>query len=251
MTNPTSPEEALGDLRERILRDFPMAEALRLVDRHRRTRFGRHKQAYLRLDRALKRVIEDALHFGLAKPGRKRILDVGTGPGFGAYVLSKLGHDVVATEAYDNESLMWSWWKATSSTKARINRLMSPDERRCWLRSRSSLYGDFVQLLGVDRQVWTVRGGESAPELGKFDVLLAAGFYFDHQGQDMVWSEEDWGFFFNDVSQRLLNPGGCINLSCFSPRPLLERLIENAGGLVDRSRDPVRITLSRVSREPI
>ena len=129
------------------------ARLRKIVRRHRETGFGRHKLKYLELMDYLTEVFKDAVSLGLHDCEPRRVLDIGAGPGAFAYALGRLGHDVVATERDDDESIMWPIWQrqrglARSSRRARprgaIRRHGAPE---------SSLYGDLAHLLGVEREM--------------------------------------------------------------------------------------------------
>ena len=111
----------------------------RIVKLHRRTGFGRRKPHYLDLMKCLYRDLDEALQLGLHQTRGKRILDIGTGPGFFPYILNRLGHEVVATERAHDESIMWDWWRSSSDRRRLLRNTLDEPALQRWLERQPSL----------------------------------------------------------------------------------------------------------------
>ena len=75
------------------------------------------------------------------------------------------------------------------------------------------LYGELVDLLGVERRIWEIRTLEPLPDLGrKFDWITAFSIGFNRKPDKTVWGPNEWDFFLKDLKQRHLKPGGNIFL---------------------------------------
>lgn len=181
-----------------------------IVRDHADTAFGRHKPHYLDLRLTLTRDLTDLLGLGLAQSAPRAVLDIGTGPGLFAYLAAQFGHRVLATEKEDDESLMWSWWRASPEERRERKRSMDREELERWLRLQPSLYGDLTRFFGVERTFWTVEP-DPAPQLGSFDLIAARSLYFN-RGRGRIWSASEWRAFTRGL-QPLLLPAGRIFLS--------------------------------------
>jgi hypothetical protein len=167
-----------------------------VVRDHADSGFARKKPYLLDLRLMLKEDLKDLLMLGLTTSTPLAILDIGTGPASFAYLARQFGHDVVATERHDDESLMSWWWAASAAERREHRRSMDEESLTPWLRSRPSLYGDLARLFGVERVFWTVEPGP-APQLGRFDLLVARALYFDHTREPPVrtWALTEWRAF--------------------------------------------------------
>ena len=80
------------------------------------------------------------------------------------------------------------------------------------------LFTELLDLLRVERRVWTIRPYEPLPDLGrKFDLITAFSIDFNRESKrDWWWGPAEWAFFLDDL-KRHLNPGGRIFLG-LNPR---------------------------------
>jgi len=209
-----------------------------IVRRHGETGFGRRKRKYLELVNHIGRAFRDVVRLDLHATARWRVLDIGTGPGAFAHVLEHLGHEVVATERAEDESIMWSTWCPEDALDG-FDGPSSGDEEV--LGAEASLYADLADFLGVERVIWTVEAAKPAPDLGdRFDLICARNLYFDHpRGNQPVWGLDAWRFFLSDVEARLLAPEGRLFMSLpagASEREDLLTALKEAGAQVSSRR---------------
>lgn len=130
--------------------------------------------------RNLRRISELELH------GRPplRVLDLGCGAGYFLKICGILGHDPVVGLDLDE----------------------------------NPIYRDVVAALGVTRTIGRIEPGKAVPiEDGPFDLITAFAVCFNDHNGECPWGEAEWGFFLDDVAQRLLSPGGHL-LMKLNPR---------------------------------
>lgn len=160
-----------------------------------RTRYkhndDRHSTKYFDLKTWIPRNWYRAIAVGLVNARPCRVLDVGCGMGYFAYVCRKLGHEAVALDR----------------------------------SHRPRLYRDVNALLDISIVEHDVMPFVSLPETGMFDVITAHMVTFNGHLTERVWSSHEWKFWLDDARSRLL-PGGCIYLelnnepttgSCYTP----------------------------------
>ena len=106
---------------------------------------------------------------------RKRILDLGCGAGYFAYIAQLLGHEVVGLDLDD-----------------------------------LPMFGESTQMLGVRRVIWRVQPFVPLPDLGdKFDLVTAFMICFNNHKMPDLWSMPEWEFFLDDLA-RHLSPRGRV-----------------------------------------
>lgn len=130
--------------------------------------------------------VERAQDLGLDRSAPLRILDLGCGAGYFAYLCRFLGHECVGLDV---------------------------DEQ--------PLFRDATQLLQVPRIVFRIARGQPLPDLGnRFDLVTAYLICFHkmlgENGRFALWRPEDWKFFLNDVRTHVLKARGKIILD-FNP----------------------------------
>ncbi len=138
---------------------------------------------------------------------RKRILDLGCGAGYFAYIAQLLGHEVVGLDLDD-----------------------------------LPMFAESTQMLGVRRVIWRVQPFVPLPDLGdKFDVVTAFMICFNNHKQPDLWGVPEWEFFLDDLS-RHLTPRGRVWLELnreydetfYTPR--LREFFESLGAKIDNHR---------------
>jgi len=148
---------------------------------------------------------------------RKRILDLGCGAGYFAYIAQLLGHEVVGLDLDD-----------------------------------LPMFAESTQMLGVRRVIWRVQPFVPLPDLGdKFDVVTAFMICFNNHKQPDLWGVPEWEFFLDDLS-RHLTPRGRVWLELnreydetfYTPR--LREFFESLGAKIDNHR--VVLNSGRVAR---
>ncbi len=106
---------------------------------------------------------------------RKRILDLGCGAGYFAYIAQLLGHEVVGLDLDD-----------------------------------LPMFGESTQMLGVQRVIWRVQPFVPLPDLGdKFDLVTAFMVCFNNHKMPDLWGMPEWEFFLDDLA-RHLSPRGRV-----------------------------------------
>lgn len=77
-----------------------------------------------------------------------------------------------------------------------------------------ALFGELVDLFGVERKVWKITAYDPVPDLGRrFDYITAFSIGFNRNPDKTLWGPDEWQFFLNDLEQRHLKPGGKIFLA--------------------------------------
>ena len=138
---------------------------------------------------------------------RKRILDLGCGAGYFAYIAQLLGHEVVGLDLDD-----------------------------------LPMFAESTQMLGVWRVIWRVQPFVPLPDLGdKFDVVTAFMICFNNHKQPDLWGVPEWEFFLDDLS-RHLTPRGRVWLELNREydetfyTPQLREFFESLGAKIDNHR---------------
>jgi len=182
---------------------------------------------FLDMRKWISRKIKAAHSLDLHKSEPLRILDIGSGPGYFAYVCQHLGHEVVATDVGNNP-----------------------------------LYNELIDLLGIERIVCTIKPLEPLPDYGtRFDLVTAqkACFHIMDGEKDWdpqqwhdylaeltrcpdgkIWGVPQWRFFLRDLAENHISPGGRVHLNLntdleghvFSGE--LVEFFRSHGGSVDR-----------------
>jgi SAM-dependent methyltransferase len=138
---------------------------------------------------------------------RKRILDLGCGAGYFAYIAQLLGHEVVGLDLDD-----------------------------------LPMFAESTQMLGVRRVIWRVQPFVPLPDLGKrFDLVTAFMICFNNHKQPTLWGVPEWEFFLDDLS-RYLTPRGRVWLELNSEydgtfyTPELRQFFEHRGAKIENQR---------------
>ena len=162
---------------------------------------------YLDLDRwidiNIRRVRRLDLDFG---PPR-RILDLGCGAGYFAYIAQLLGHRVMGLDVAD-----------------------------------VPMFTDMTELFGIQRAVWRIE--PFVPQLDlkrKFDLITAFMICFNNHKHADLWGVPEWNFFLDDLAKHLA-PSGRVWLelnreydgTCYTPE--LRELFERRGAKIDNHR---------------
>jgi SAM-dependent methyltransferase len=175
---------------ERYIHPLPLAPLLAAIDETQlagiQARYGastEHYAKYANVERWLRLNIRRAQDLKLHRSSPQSVLDLGCGGGFFLFVLQQLGHSCLGLDI---------------------------DEY--------PLFTELLELLRVERRVWTIRPHEPLPDLGrKFDLITAFSIDFNRESKrDWWWGPAEWGFFLDDL-KRHLNPGGRIFLG-LNPR---------------------------------
>ncbi len=104
---------------------------------------------------------------------RKRILDLGCGAGYFAYIAQLLGHEVVGLDLDD-----------------------------------LPMFGESTRMLGVQRVIWRVQPFVPLPDLGdKFDLVTAFMICFNNHKMPDLWGMPEWEFFLHDLGRHLTPRG--------------------------------------------
>jgi SAM-dependent methyltransferase len=115
-----------------------------------------------------------------AAPAGRRVLDLGSGPGYFPLVCRGEGHHPLALDLDDEP-----------------------------------LYGELVRFFGLPRHVHRIEPMRPLPDLGApFDAITAFRTCFNVKADGRPWETEEWAFFLSDLRQRL-EPGGEVVL-CFN-----------------------------------
>jgi SAM-dependent methyltransferase len=130
---------------------------------------------YARVPEFMKLNIARVQDLNLHRTPPKNILDIGCGGGFFLYVAQQLGHHCVGLDV--------SWFP---------------------------VFGDLVDLMGVDRRVWEIKAFEPLPDLRqKFDLITAYSTGFNRKPDKTLWGPAEWNFFLDDLTKHL-KPGGSV-----------------------------------------
>jgi SAM-dependent methyltransferase len=130
---------------------------------------GENWPKYLDLPRWIEININRIRDVGLDTPARKRVLDLGCGAGYFAYIAQLLGHDVIGLDL-----------------------------------DQLPMFRDSTQMLGVKRVIWRVRPFVPLPDFGeKFDVVTAFMICFNNHKMPDLWDIPEWEFFLDDLARHL------------------------------------------------
>ena len=175
---------------EHIIQTIDRAQFERIHRRYAVEHPGEDWPKYLDLERWIDiniRRVRD-IELDLSRP--KRILDLGCGAGYFAYIAQLLGHDVLGLDIDD-----------------------------------VPMFAEITQLLGVRRVVWRIHPFAPLPDLGeKFDLITAFLICFNSHKQSELWGVPEWKFFLNDLARHLA-PRGWVWLelnreydgTCYTP----------------------------------
>ncbi|HEX3818418.1 MAG TPA: methyltransferase domain-containing protein [Chthoniobacterales bacterium] len=136
----------------------------------------RHYSKYLDLEKYLRLNIRRVQDLDLHRSPAKDILDIGCGGGFFLFVAQAQGHRGLGLDT-----------------------------------GEIPVFDGLVDLLGVERVVYTINAFEPLPDLGrKFDLITAFSTAF-HGGREHSWrwGPNEWEFLITDL-ERHLKPGGQI-----------------------------------------
>ena len=162
---------------------------------------------YLDLDRWIDINIRRVRRLDLDLGRPRRILDLGCGAGYFAYLAQSLGHDVTCLDIDD-----------------------------------VPMFGGITRLLGVERTIWQIQPFVPLPGLGgKFDLITAFMICFNNHKHADLWGVPEWNFFLDDLTKHLA-PGGRVWLelnreydgTCYTPE--LKQLFEQRGAAIDDHR---------------
>ena len=168
---------------------------------------GEHWPKYLDLKQWIGVSLRHVRELRLDDGKRRRILDLGCGAGYFAYVCRQLGHDAIGLDV---------------------------DE--------VPMFGELTQLLQVPRVIWRIEPFVSLPDFGhKFDLITGFLICFNNPAIAGTWGIAEWDFFLDDAA-RHLSPGGRLWLELnrqpdglpYSPE--LRSFFESRGARIDRYR---------------
>lgn len=154
-----------------------------------------HPHKYLDAARWVDANYRRALGLRLDAGGGLRILDIGSGVGYFAFVAAKFGHTTICIDH----------------------------------PQRPELYREVCTALGVQVADAQVSAFLPMPPLGTFDLITAQMVTFNNHGQPDVWGPDEWGFFLRDCFSRL-RPGGrvCLELNREADGRCYDRKLERA-----------------------
>ncbi len=133
---------------------------------------------YARVPEFMRMNIERVQDLNLHRQPPMDLLDLGCGGGFFLYIAQQYGHRCVGLDV--------SWFP---------------------------VFGDLVELMGVDRRVWEIKAFEPLPDLGrKFDLITAYSTGFNRKPDKTLWGPAEWDFLLKDLTNNYLRPGGKIFL---------------------------------------
>jgi SAM-dependent methyltransferase len=197
---------------------FPLdvASVVQTIDRERfeeiRRRYavdnpGEDWPKYLDLEHWIDINIRRVRRLELDLAPRQRILDLGCGAGYFAYLAQLLGHDVTGLDIDD-----------------------------------VAMFSDITRLLGVPRVIHQIRPFTPLPDFNeKFDLITAFMVCFNNHKRADLWSVPEWSFFLDDLAKHIA-PGGRVWLelnreydgTCYTPE--LRELFEQRGARIDNHR---------------
>jgi SAM-dependent methyltransferase len=130
---------------------------------------------YARVPEFMKMNIERVQDLDLHRRPPMDILDLGCGGGFFLYLAQQYGHRCVGLDV--------SWFP---------------------------VFGELIELMGVDRRIWEIKAFEPLPDLGrKFDLITAYSTGFNRKADKTLWGPAEWDFFLNDLTNHL-KPDGSV-----------------------------------------
>src|ERR1700730_19282861 len=158
---------------EGIIQTIDRAPFERIHRRYAVERPGEDWPKYLDLNRWIDINIRRVREIELDLSRAKRILDLGCGAGYFAYIAQLLGHDVLGLDIDD-----------------------------------VPMFAELTQLLGVRRVIWRIHPFVPLPELGeKFDLITAFLICFNNHKQSKLWGVPEWEFFLTDLARHLAPRG--------------------------------------------
>ena len=207
---------------ERIIQTIDRAQFEAIHRRYAVEHPGEDWPKYLDLERwidiNIRRVCD--IELDLSRP--RRILDLGCGAGYFAYIAQLLGHDVLGLD---------------------IDRL--------------PMFRESTELLGVRRVIWQIKAFDPLPDLGKFDLITAFLICFNRHKQANVWGVPEWEFFLNDLAKHL-TPRGRVWLELNQEydgtfyTPELKEFFQKRAAKIDRHKVIFKSALpSPVSASPV
>jgi SAM-dependent methyltransferase len=154
-----------------------------------------HPHKYLDAARWVDATHRRALGLRLDAGGGLRILDIGSGVGYFAFVCAKYGHQTICLDH----------------------------------PKRPDMYREVCTALGVTVEDAEVSALLPLPPLGTFDLITAQMVTFNNHGKPDVWGPDEWGFFLRDCFSRL-RPGGrvCLELNREADGRCYNRALERA-----------------------
>lgn len=153
-----------------------------LRERYRAEHPEAYESKYWSLDQQLRKNVRRAhrLRLHRTRPDL-RILDIGTGFGYFPLVCRHYGHRALGTDLDDWAGL--------------------------------HLYQDVTTLLGVERVVAPIVGGQPLPTFGgRFDLVTGFACLFNRPPGQRPWGAAEWEYFVEDLASRHLEPGGMLFL---------------------------------------
>jgi SAM-dependent methyltransferase len=176
---------------QRKLHPIPLRPLLEKLDQQRvreiRERYANSPiqvSKYADVEAWMKTNIERVQDLKLNQMPPQDIVDLGCGGGFFLFICQQLGHRCLGLDI---------------------------DE--------FPLYGELVDLFGVERKIWEIKAFEPLPDLGrKFDWITAFSTGFNRKSakrtdssrgeiDKSLWGPPEWDFFLSDLT-RHLKPGG-------------------------------------------
>lgn len=162
----------------RITATIDRAKFQQIYDRYAMVDPGDEWPKYLEIQPWMEINLKRVRDLGLDLGGRKRVLDIGCGTGYFLYICQYLGHDVLGMDLDEEPG-----------------------------------FTEMVELLGVKRVIFRVEAYQPLPDLGrKFDVITAHMICFNGHKSEKLWKIPEWEYFLDDLSERLLQPGGQVGL---------------------------------------
>ncbi len=128
---------------------------------------------YARVPEFMKMNAERVQDLDLQRRPPLDILDLGCGGGFFLYIAQQYGHRCVGLDV--------SWFP---------------------------VFGDLIELMGVDRRIWEIKAFEPLPDLGrKFDLITAYSTGFNRKPDKTLWGPVEWDFLLDDLTNHLQADG--------------------------------------------
>ena len=191
---------------ERIIASIEGDGFREIYRRHAVENPGEHPPKYLDLKPWIKVSLQHVRELRLDQGKPRRILDLGCGAGYFAYICRQLGHDAIGLDL---------------------------DE--------PPMFGELTQLLQVPRVICRIEAFVPLPDLGQFDLITAFLICFNNHISPEMWGIPEWDFFLDDVS-RHLSPGGGLWFELnrqpdgepYSPE--LKEFFESRGARIDTYR---------------
>jgi len=131
-----------------------------------------------------------ARKLGLHEGPRRRILDIGSGPGHFLLVARFYGHDAIGTDLPDDGST------ADTDNGAEIE------------RQRQSFFNAFGEVFRTSRIRHRVQSMQPLSMLPRgFDLVTAFSANFDHSPD---WTADAWAFFLDELHRHVLTESGSV-----------------------------------------